>query len=143
MKKKKKKKTQILIPTETKIGLTNFTYEFEWNTLTLNNGVFLRGFFNGVLPNMNFDINTESVTFIKCAIKLFSIVSLVFKLEKPLYVTDVTNYSWHLHVEYISSINHSLLSWFSSCLFCRDLSNNAIMSVQGNAFSQMKKLKEL
>lgn len=92
---------------------------------------------------MNFNTNIENFTFIKHAVKLFNIVSLVFKLEKPLYVTDITNYSWTLHVEYISSINYSLLSCFSSCLFCRDLSNNAIMSVQGNAFSQMKKLKEL
>lgn len=96
---------------------------------------------------MSFDINAESVTYIKHAIKFFNIIALVFELGNHLCISNVANYSWSLHSKYIQ-FNKLLfpplmIFIFFLFFFFRDLSNNAIMSVQGNAFSQMKKLKEL
>lgn len=57
-------KKWILILIEIKVGLASFTYDFEWNKLTLVVTVILRRFFCfGVMLNMNFGINAGSVMY--------------------------------------------------------------------------------
>lgn len=78
---------------------------------------------------------------IKHAMKLLICISVAFELECPLYITKIANYCLSLNL--FSLINYYFLIILFFIFLPRDLSNNAIMSVQGNAFSQMKKLKEL